>query len=91
MTNPAQERHMSKLTTEEVRALRWLSKQTSLMWGGVYDRNAAGDGEVMRLLTLGLIEGVEQEIHVGKSVFKGGYRITPAGRAHLANGDEGNE
>lgn len=72
-----------KLTGEEYRALKWLSLQTRLMWGGVYDRGG-GDSDIARLLALGLIEGVAKEIKVGKSTFTGGYQITPAGRSALA-------
>ncbi len=74
-----------KLTEGEYRALLWLSRQTQLMWGGVYDRQANGDSEVSHLLANGLIEGVAKEIRVGKSVFGGGYRITERGRLALKN------
>lgn len=75
---------MHKLSTEQRRSLLWLSKQTGLMWGGIYDRGG-NDGDVARLLSLGLIEGVAKELHVGKAVFTGGYRITAAGRAALGD------
>lgn len=71
-----------KLTVLELQSLLWLSRQTELMWGGVYERNGFGS-VAARLNALGLIEGVEQEIRVGKAKFSGGYRITPAGRAAL--------
>lgn len=73
-----------KLMREDQRALLWLSKQKRPMWGGIYTHGNNGDCVVTALEERGLIEGVAYPHTVGKAMFTGGYRITPAGRAALS-------
>lgn len=74
---------MAGMTIEARRALLWLSKQRRPMWGGVYDRRAHGDTEVMYLLKRGYVEGVAEPYTAGRTTFSGGYRITETGRLAL--------
>jgi hypothetical protein len=70
-----------KLTGRQVSELRWLSRQIELVWGGVFERG--GDYEVDELERAGLVERVAHSYRVGRLTFRGGYRITPAGRRAL--------
>lgn len=70
-----------KLTSEQMQSLSWLSRQSDLVWCGVYARG--GDPTVAALEAAGYIVGIEQEVVRGKASFPGGYRITDAGRAAL--------
>lgn len=72
-----------KLTDFELADLRWFSQQTGPMWGGLYDR-----ANEIALFNLGLIERIPGELRVGRAVFPGGFRITPAGRAALEASNE---
>lgn len=72
-----------RLTKAQLGSLKWLSRQSEPMWGGVYERGGQGDTDIARLEALGLIKGVEHTHKIGKHDFGGGYVITDAGREVL--------
>lgn len=70
-----------KLTEGQWAALRWLSRQRNLVWGGLFVE--IGDPDVAALVAYGLCERVERPYTAGRAVFPGGFIITPAGTQAL--------
>lgn len=78
----------TKLTDEEVSILRYAAThQGGLLWGGVHDRG--GDPVISPLVSADLLSDVAEPYWSGRSLFRGGYRITPAGLTALKEQEKG--